>query len=402
MGRYPKMSEGHGQDQVITMTVKTVEGRLLDQNCFKARISKAACMKPKRLALLLIIFLVFAMLTTTCSLSRADNHIPTMVPVQQGYIKNDGTITPSTLPIERTNDRYTLTGNILNYSLKIERNNIVFDGHGFSMTLPEDVNTDPLYIPLTGEALIQLEGNRNITIMNVTFSNYFNGISVKNSTNILLLQNSMSNGHMGIYIFSCTNCYIIANQLTNHMIRGLYSGNSSLLNIAYNTISRNGDDQGPIFEYTKYSNITRNNFADNNGCGLTFLGASVYNNIFENNFMNNKVGVVYQASNDLSLENNLYNNYWNNNEVDLRSMNLYGIDYQSEKTDQAPKQTAISTEFDPACYPLPFPISFNVSTDSQNMSPLTMLWIAIPIIFLTIVSIIYVAKKRKQTNRTHG
>jgi nitrous oxidase accessory protein NosD len=283
----------------------------------------------------------------------------------------------------------------------------VVDGQGFSMALPWNVNNDPLYIPLTGEALIQIEGNKNVTIMNVTLSNYFNGISVRNSTNILLLQNSLSQGHSGIYMFSCTNCYIIANQLSNHMIRGFYCGNSSLLNIAYNTMSRDGDEQGTILEHTTYANITRNDFTDNRKCGLTFLGAgvghyfgnSVGNNIFENNFMDNKVGIYFQADNDLSLDNNVYSNYWNNSEVDLKSVNVYGIDFPSVKIDQTPKQTTISTDFNPAHYPLPFPIPVNEPTNTQNMTSLTILYIVASIFIFSILIFIYVAKKHKQRNK---
>jgi hypothetical protein len=54
------------------------------------------------------------------------------------YIRADGSIDPSTAPIQRNGDTYTLTDNIFQSdiyatTIVIERDNIVFDGAGYTL-----------------------------------------------------------------------------------------------------------------------------------------------------------------------------------------------------------------------------------------------------------------------------
>ena len=61
------------------------------------------------------------------------------VPLEYGYIKADGTIEPSTLPIERQGNLYTLKADLTNTSLTIMKNDAIFDGSGFTLTLSPDI-----------------------------------------------------------------------------------------------------------------------------------------------------------------------------------------------------------------------------------------------------------------------
>ena len=49
------------------------------------------------------------------------------------YIRSNGNIEPATVPIERTGNIYKLTGNIILYTIEIQRDNIVLDGAGHSI-----------------------------------------------------------------------------------------------------------------------------------------------------------------------------------------------------------------------------------------------------------------------------
>lgn len=54
------------------------------------------------------------------------------------YIRADGSIDPTTAPIQRNGDVYNLTGNITNDAdgIVVERDNIVIDGSGFVIEGP--------------------------------------------------------------------------------------------------------------------------------------------------------------------------------------------------------------------------------------------------------------------------
>lgn len=82
-----------------------------------------------------IFLLVASTLATigTNSLTKA-NPYPDEVPTNHAYTKENGEIDPPTLPIQRLDNLYILTDNIVNYTLEVKKNdNIVIDGSGFSI-----------------------------------------------------------------------------------------------------------------------------------------------------------------------------------------------------------------------------------------------------------------------------
>jgi hypothetical protein len=57
-------------------------------------------------------------------------------------IKDDGSIEPSTAPIRRVGDTYTLTGNIFDNSIVVQRSNIVIDGTNYLLQGERITGTD--------------------------------------------------------------------------------------------------------------------------------------------------------------------------------------------------------------------------------------------------------------------
>ena len=51
------------------------------------------------------------------------------------YIRQDGSVDPSTVPIQRSGDIYTLTGNIAG-NITVQKYNIVIDGAGYTLQGP--------------------------------------------------------------------------------------------------------------------------------------------------------------------------------------------------------------------------------------------------------------------------
>src|SRR4030042_277088 len=66
-------------------------------------------------------------------LAEANPNAPPEPPpnVLQIHIRADGSIDPSTVPIRRVNNTYVFFEDILNGTIKVERNNTVIDGNGF-------------------------------------------------------------------------------------------------------------------------------------------------------------------------------------------------------------------------------------------------------------------------------
>jgi parallel beta-helix repeat protein len=303
---------------------------------------------------LFILWLALSTLTVIkfTGIAKADPIIPAITPMEHAYIRSNGDVDPPTLPIQRSGFEYVLKDNILNYSIEIQKDNVILDGNGFSLTLPADVETEWGMKPKTGDPLVQISNKDNIIVKNIKADNYFTGISVKNSSNVVIIQNTLTGGRLGIYMFSSRNCSIIGNKLIENSNIGLRIQKSAFFNIAYNTISKNYFGGGEISGIS-YSNISRNDVIENflqssPGLGLSLTGSISGNRIFENNFVNNYIGLDFHCFENSS-DNVVYNNYWSNYQHQIFDYRGYAIG----GVDQSPLESPISTSFDPSLFPLP-------------------------------------------------
>jgi parallel beta-helix repeat protein len=195
---------------------------------------------------------------------------------------------------------------------------------------------------------IRILNRNNITIANTRFVNSDTSILVDSSSNITIIQNTFENSEPhSIYMTSSNNCSIIGNNIVDSPGDGLFLTSSSYLNIAYNNISRNQNYGGTLT--ISNSNISRNNIADNNhpvfanGIGFYLYGSNSHNSIFENNFIGNRIGLFYQGGANISLNNLVYSNYWNNTNEQI--VNLAGD--PNSGIDQSPLESPISNSYEP-------------------------------------------------------
>jgi len=284
----------------------------------------------------------------------------TIVPVEHGYIREDGSIEPSTLPIERSGNQYSLKADISNYSIVIQKSNITFDGNGFTLALPHSVGFWGL--GNSADALIQIQDIHNVIIENTRFNNYFTGISIANSSEITILGNNLTNGSSSIELRSSWDCDILGNNLTENPNTGLFAKDSTNLNIAYNNISKNNN--GCIFVGLTYSNITRNNVMNNSiwgGPNHGLFTLEVANNrIFENNFVNNPVAIYFSGQN-CSFNNLIYRNYFYDNNKDIINTGGDAI----SGTNESPLETPLFTSFEPQ-YPIPTKDTAKANEGAEN------------------------------------
>jgi parallel beta-helix repeat protein len=220
------------------------------------------------------------------------------------YIRNDGSIEPSSVPIERVGDTYKLTGNF-EYTIEIERDNIVFDGNYYSLTKPP-VNTSQLLTPIGWLPSIHLFGRNNVTIKNVVFNECYTGITAKNSSNIAVTQNAFNfNAEHGIVFWNCRNSTIIGNNMLGNGVAIDFLENADHIDIKYNNIT--GCEWSAIWGGVINSDIIGNNIVGNGGVALYCIGS--YNLITQNNFENNSYGIkCHDGSNNAIHHNNFINN----------------------------------------------------------------------------------------------
>jgi parallel beta-helix repeat protein len=213
------------------------------------------------------------------------------------YIRADGSIDPSDALISTfDNITYTFTGDIINESIVIERDNIVVDGAGYMLQgtyAYESIGTD-------------VTGRTNVTIKNTNIKNYWSGIYLESS-----LHNSIS-----------------GNNITENNLYGNYPyagiclyASSNYNSISDNNISNNGGS-GILLYSSNYNSISGNNLAANNGDGIVLYSSSNHNSISENNITNNKVNGIHL---DYSSDNSIVGNNITNNGVayDYDGVGLY-------------------------------------------------------------------------------
>lgn len=104
------------------------------------------------------------------------------------YIKHDGDVEPVMAPIERTGSVYTLTDNIVCYTVEIQCDNIIFDDAGYTI----QGNSSRLGYD-EGKNGVIVAGQNNVTITGITFERGDIGVRVSDSSNINIHGNSFIN-----------------------------------------------------------------------------------------------------------------------------------------------------------------------------------------------------------------
>lgn len=196
-------------------------------------LEKLRCRDVKVFFLLFsIVTSLFLILTNTVSVNgifTGDIHGNT-------YINQDGTIEPSTAPIQRIGEVYTITDDFDGYHLRVERSNIVVDGNGFTIF-------------------------QNILLHHVS------NVTIKN----FLITNP---GAAGICLDYSSNSIITNNIIWNC---GVLSGSSEPMSAA-------------IFVNEGDSNLVLGNTIENNVIGMIVKG-SPNTLIYDNNFIENQIDV---------------------------------------------------------------------------------------------------------------
>jgi nitrous oxidase accessory protein NosD len=296
--------------------------------------------------------------------SDTSYHVGTPTPLPYIHISAEGTVNPSTVPISRNGNIYTFTESIVNYTIEIQRDNIIIDGAGHVLW---GFFNDYEY---AYQGII-IQDRNNITITNLNFEQFWQGIFIQNSSNIIINGNNLTDiGSTGIYINSAnttikqnsisnitsaiyvTNFQGFSEPSSNKILENNITNAATGINInygIYNVILGNNfvNVQNVIEEGSNSTTISKN-FLINGVEGINIGGSycSIYDNVienfsgigiglsginntvYENTVKNASVGIWLQENNSIpTKDNTIYNNNFINNTLSARIDTLFQTNF---------------------------------------------------------------------------
>ena len=239
--------------------------------------------------------LVLALLSVCLLLSLSSTFSVNAV-VGRVYIRSDGSIDPPTPELTSSdNVTYSLIGN-LSRSIVIERDNIMFDGGGY--TLSGDGSNIGM----------ELQGRKNVTITNVEIRGFYGGVQIYNfsSNNNVFGVRAINNSYTGIEVESAMNNNVTGNTIVDCMYGIALSGNA-----LRNTVSNNFIDETEYYGIELLSTsdnlVKDNNVSDCWSTGIRLWLFSCNNTIAGNRVAYCRTGieVSYSSTNNTVIQNNL-------------------------------------------------------------------------------------------------
>ncbi len=277
------------------------------------------------LGLLFVLVLVGALLFTDLA-SANFTPLPELPPPI--HIRRDGSVDPSTAPLEQAGNIYTFTGNI-NNTIEVQRSNVVLDGNGYALTKPS-VNTQGLMMPIGWLPGVHVADVNNVSITNIAFEGCITGVTAENSTNITIFHNTFRETLTGIVVNYASYINIVGNDMAlvnQSFASGIQfipgSPQESVphnIKIEANRIVGNSQEvpsrapqpeQYGIWGGFRDSEMTKNTLTNIRGIALYNIGAN--NRIVGNNFQDNYEGILINTNQDVWVNNFIYGNNFNHN-----------------------------------------------------------------------------------------
>jgi parallel beta-helix repeat protein len=296
-----------------------------------------------------LVFVLLATVALSASSVVSANFFPPPPELPHAYIRSDGTVGPSTLPIQRNQNNYTLTDNIYNWTLEIQKTNIVLDGAGYRL----EGNTSGIGILLndTDNVVIknlalekfrvgvQIENSTGDTVTSVTLVNCENGVLLNYAPNVQITKSQITSCQYAILLYSYSDNNIIKQNLLSYNRNAItcefpssYSGTDDNNTITGNTITNNtfggivlrgsanntitnntitGNQQGIILGGSSCTNnyIAGNQLTANNESNISISGDAKYCTITQNNITQSKIGIdIFNSNNSQIYLNNFLDN----------------------------------------------------------------------------------------------
>jgi parallel beta-helix repeat protein len=223
------------------------------------------------------LLLVFSVVFLIAELSSAT--------AQTGAIRigADGQVSPASAPVSTSDGvTFTLTANILDQTIIIEKNNITLEGNGHTL---EGTN-------VVGGKGVDLSERVGVTVKNLQLATCYYGVFLSNSVGNKLVGCVISNCPYGIRAESSSTENAVSGCNVTHNTYGVWFSNSDRNSFTGNNM-QNNLYVGLYLNASQASVITSNSFA-NNGNGVYLTQSD--SNIYLNNFLNNSADAYSEAS----------------------------------------------------------------------------------------------------------
>ena len=318
-------------------------------------------MKLKKIVLLIFLLVLFS--TVVCIIFAKPVKATGTI-----YIKADGSIAPSTAPIQREGNIYMFTDNIRE-EIVVEKDDIVLDGADY--TLQGTVERIP---EGTG---ISLSYRKNVTIKNMAIKKFWHGIVLEYASNNTISGNTMTSNHDAVFLGHSSENAISGNNVKGSFAVGIWLLHSSNNSICGNILCNN------------YIGIDLSRCCDSNRiCGNTVTSSSVFsigishsfNNIIHHNDI---VGNLY-------IENTT--NIWDDGTDKGNYWSLYsGVDQDGDGIGDTP---CVIDENNQDDYPLMDPLD-PLGTPEVPFWMQWWFWAIIAVVIVALAGAAYLLKKGK-------
>jgi parallel beta-helix repeat protein len=247
--------------QEILTNAEPVWSRNLDKNAFTSETRQyhtgkkdLVLMKRTALTLTLISVLLGSAIAITPCVRFASAQTKSVT------INADGSVSPSTAPIQRVGDLYLLTGDV--GQITVKRSNMTLDGRGYTI---QGENSQTSNSNIGG---ISLTNVQNVTVKGFSIKDCSFGVSLNYCSNITISGNNITGTWQplpfsmlaaGIFVWDGDCNIITGNRLENNDY-GMYLGENSEYNvIGGNTILSSNRDGIRLFE-SSGNTFYHNNF----------------------------------------------------------------------------------------------------------------------------------------------
>ncbi len=208
-------------------------------------------------------------------------------------IEKDGSVNSTTAPLSRNGNTYTLTGDIVNQTIVVDRDNIIINGAGH--TLEGFYNGTNVF---AAEA-ISLQNVQNVTIENFVFDSFLQPIQAQDALNLQIEENNFTRcapaPSVTIAFDSCNDSVIARNSL-----EGIVEiWNPLTHNVTMNTVS-----DGIQVWQSSNNTITGNTLRN---VGYSILVEDSNSSIISNNIMVNDTSGIYTDGSSTVFGNSIYN-----------------------------------------------------------------------------------------------
>jgi parallel beta-helix repeat protein len=213
-------------------------------------------------------------------------------------INTDGSVTPSTAPIQRIGDSYLVTNDT--GSIFIKRSNMTLDGQGHRIQ-------GEIHLPIGSTQFTQV--------------NEVGGIYISNTKNVTVKNFSIENCYYGVSLDNCSNITVYGLNITgtwNDLPFSTLAAGIFMWQSVYNNISGNRLDYNEygvyLGEHSEHNTFVDNTIISSSHVGISFFDSS--SNVFYHNNFNNTLNFYdsgldhYNYPSTNSWDNGKEGNYW--------------------------------------------------------------------------------------------